>query len=454
MARISLPNNWHPRDYQKAVWEYLEGGGRRALCRWHRRSGKDDVALHWTAVSAMQRVGTYWHMLPEAAQARKAIWEAVNPHTGIRRIDEAFPRELRDATREHEMMIRFKSGSTWQVVGSDNFNSLVGSPPVGLVLSEWALAKPAAWAYLRPILAENGGWALFISTPRGRNHMQKMEVSALQSPDWFVQALPATETSVFTAAQLESERREYIAEYGEDDGDSLFRQEYLVSYDAAIVGAYYAKQIEAAEASARVCDLLVDQSMPVHAAWDLGISDSTAIWCFQVMGGEMRVVDYYEANGQPLEHYADWLDERGYSGDDWVPQDAKVRELGTGKTRVETLKALGRRPRVVPAHTLMDGINAARLTLDVAYFDRTRTAYGLEVLRNYRREWDEDNKVFKDRPKHDWASHGADAFRYLAVAWREVAPRAATKESARGAQTLNEMLEMHDRERRDTEILI
>ena len=175
--RISLPNNWQPRDYQRPAWDYLEKGGKLAYVIAHRRWGKDDIALHWTACAAFDRVGTYWHLLPQASQARKAVFEAINPHTGLRRIDEAFPRELRETTRENEMFIRFKNGSTWQVVGSDNYDSLVGSPPVGVVMSEWALAKPQAWAYLRPILKENGGWAAFITTPRGRNHCHRMFLS-------------------------------------------------------------------------------------------------------------------------------------------------------------------------------------------------------------------------------------------------------------------------------------
>jgi hypothetical protein len=168
---IRLPhNNWRPRPYQQDLWKYLEKNGKRAVAIWHRRAGKDEVCLHWSAVAAHTRVGVYWHMLPEANQARKAVWDAVNPHSGLRRINEAFPRELRESTRETDMAIRFKSGSLWQLVGSDNYNSLVGSPPVGVVFSEFALADPSAWGYLRPILAENNGWALFITTPRGRNH--------------------------------------------------------------------------------------------------------------------------------------------------------------------------------------------------------------------------------------------------------------------------------------------
>jgi phage terminase large subunit len=170
MATITLPHKWSPRPYQKRLWSYLEGGGKRAIEIAHRRWGKDDVALHWAACAAMQRPASYWHMLPNYSQARKAIWTAVNPHTGKRRIDEAFPAAIRSATLENEMFIRFKNGSTWQVIGSDNYDSLVGTPPAGIVFSEWARANPASWGYLAPILLENDGWALFITTPIGRNH--------------------------------------------------------------------------------------------------------------------------------------------------------------------------------------------------------------------------------------------------------------------------------------------
>src|SRR5215475_7704425 len=175
---------WQPRAYQRKLWDYLERGGKRAVAIWHRRAGKDEICLHWAAVAAHQRVGVYWHMLPEQAQARKAIWDAVNPWTGQRRINEAFPRELRESTRETDMAIRFRSGSLWELVGSDNYNSLVGSPPIGVVFSEYALADPSAWGYLRPILAENGGWSLFITTPRGRNHASTFYEAARADDTW------------------------------------------------------------------------------------------------------------------------------------------------------------------------------------------------------------------------------------------------------------------------------
>lgn len=233
---MRLPHNWSPRDYQLQAWHYLIGGGKHAELVWHRRSGKDELALHWAAIAAMTRPATYWHMLPEAAQARKAIWDAVNPHTGRRRIDEAFPHVIRDTTREHEMLIKFVTGATWQVIGSDNYNSLVGSPPAGVVYSEWALAKPEARAFLRPILAENGGWQLFVTTPRGPNHAKNSFESAEKDATSFAQRLPATKTSVFTAEQLDKERKAYIADHGVDVGTALFEQEYLCSFDAVLTG--------------------------------------------------------------------------------------------------------------------------------------------------------------------------------------------------------------------------
>jgi hypothetical protein len=161
--RATVPRGWAPRAYQIPLWEYLQKGGLRADVAAHRRWGKDEVAMHWAAQKMATEPGVYWHLLPEASQGRRAVWEAVNPHTGLKRIDEAFRRSLRDSTRNDEMAIEYKNGSLWRVLGSDNYDSLVGAPPRGVVFSEWALAKPEAWAYIRPILAENGGWAIFLS---------------------------------------------------------------------------------------------------------------------------------------------------------------------------------------------------------------------------------------------------------------------------------------------------
>lgn len=431
MARIRLPNSWQPRPYQLPFWRYLENGGKRAIGVWHRRAGKDDVLLNWTAIAAHQRPGTYWHMLPEASQARKAIWEAVNPHTGIRRIDQAFPKELRASTRENEMFIKFRNGSTWQVVGSDNFNSLVGSPPIGVVFSEFALANPAAWAFMRPILAENGGWAAFISTPRGRNHFAKMYEGAKTDPEWFAEQLSAFDTGAIKPEVLERELREYKRDYGADDGANLFAQEYEVSFDAAIVGAYYAKEMVQADREGRLAELPVNPDYPVHTAWDIGVSDHTVIWFFQVIAGRVHVVDYYANNGYGADHYAEVVLGKPYRrGFAYVPHDIKVKEWGSGRTRIEVLTSLGLTPRLVPDHTLNDGINAARRTMRVAVFDRSRCNDGIEALRNYRKKWDEVRRCYSDTPLHDWASHPADGWRYLSMSWQAAADEAASPQIA------------------------
>lgn len=417
---INLPNNWKPRDYQMPAWKALESGYKRALTIWHRRAGKDDMCLHWAATQVMQRVGTYWHMLPLQTQARKAIWDAINPHTGLRRIDEAFPKALRETTRENEMFIKFKNGSTWQVLGSDNYDAYVGSPPVGVVFSEWALAKPAAWSYVRPILDENDGWAFFITTPRGKNHCFDMMKMAEESDFWYVQVLPATETTVFTQETLTRTRKELRAEYGDEHGENIFRQEYLCSFEAAIYGAYYAEQVRQAYDDKRICSVPIEKVLPVHTAWDLGLSDSTSIWFYQKTGREIRVIDYYEANGHGLEHYAKVLKDKGYLyGDHWLPHDVEVRELGTGRSRLEVLRDLDIDARITPNLRIEDGINAVRKLMPRMYFDADRCGPGIEALKSYRRDWDEKRKVFSNRPMHDWSSHAADAFRYLCVSLQE-----------------------------------
>lgn len=417
MTEISLPNNWRPRNYQRGLWNYLERGGKRAVAVCHRRWGKDDLALHWTAVAAHEKIGTYWHMLPEYAQARRAIWEAVNPHTGIRRIDEAFPKEVRESTQEQQMFIRFKNGSTWQVVGSDSFNSLVGSPPVGLVFSEWALADPSAWAYLRPILLENGGWALFIYTSRGRNHGYKTWNLSQSSDEWFGIRQNALETGVFTPAQLESELSEFKLDYGDEDGEALFNQEYMCSFDAAVLGAYYGSVLSRLDQQGRITSVPHDPQYPVVTGWDLGIDDATAVWFAQVVGREIRIIDHLEARGRALTDIAREVLRKPYAyREHYLPHDVETREMTTATTRKETLESLGLAP-IRPGSRLppQDGINAARNLLAKCVFDAVKCEKGLEALRSYRVEFDSKTKTPRKTPLHDWSSHSADAFRELAV---------------------------------------
>jgi hypothetical protein len=401
----------------------------------------------------VEKPAVYWHMLPEYAQGRKAVWDAVNPHTGCRRIDEEFPKLLRKLTREDDMFIRLYNGSTWQVVGSDNYDRLVGTPPLGIVFSEWALADPAAWAYFAPILAENRGWALFLTTPRGRNHAAEMFDMAKSSPDWFAQLQTIDDTGVVSRAHIAEQRREYHAVFGEEAGDALIEQEYWCSWSAAVLGAYWARELECAENDGRIRAVDPEPRLPVHTSWDLGIGDATAIWWWQVAGREIRILDHYEAHGQGLEHYAKLVLGKPYTrGRDYVPQDARVRELGTGRTRIEIMAALGLDPRLVPAHKLMDGIHAVRGTLPRCWFDSGRCAKGLTFLRQYRADYDDKAKTFRDTPRHDFTSHSADAFRYLCMAWREEAADVPSQPRTLFDQpkfTLNDLFEEYEREERE-----
>lgn len=436
MGELVLPNNWVPRTYQMPAWKALESGKRRALLLWHRRAGKDDVCLHYAATQAMQRVGNYWHMLPEYAQARKSVWEAVNPRTGMRRIDEAFPDAICETKRSQDMFIRFKNGSTWQLVGSDRYNSLVGSPPIGVTASEWALADPSAWAYLRPILLENGGWAVFITTVRGKNHVFRMHEAHKDDPDWFVQVLSARETGAMTMEALDKERLEYQSEYGPEDGDALFAQEYLCDWNAAIVGSYYGRLMRDAESAGRIRPVPYDPMALVHTSWDLGLTDMTAIWFFQIVGHEIHVIDYLENSGQPLSWYAGELHKKPYAyGEHILPHDAEAKELQTNRSRTETLRGLNLNVRVLKANgaervLVADGINAVRTILPRCWFDAEKCAKGIDALKAYRREWDEKLKTFHDRPVHDWASHPADSFRYLALGIDAVPGASATTDGA------------------------
>ncbi len=388
------------------------------------------------SVAAFNRVGTYWHMLPEFAQARKAIWEAVNPHTGMRRIDEAFPQAIRATTRETDMFIRFKNGSTWQVIGSDNFNALVGSPPVGLTASEWALANPTAWAYLSPILAENGGWASFISTPRGNNHLKGMHDRFKNDPRWFTQVLTAKDTGAITADAIEDQRGEYESLFGKEVADLLIKQEFYCSFAGAMVGAYWGAEVAEAEVEGRIGFVPIDWSQPVHTAWDLGKAVNNPIWCFQVIKGQIRIVDFYRPESDDLADWCKWLDGKGYHGNDYVPHDAMEANWGTNRTRYDTLKEHGRKPKMVTKVSVAEGINAGRQTIKVAEFHSgsdergKRMELGIDGLKQYRREWDDDRKTFLQNPVKDWAEHIGSSFRYLGLAWKDAAPAAPPKPKA------------------------
>jgi hypothetical protein len=271
------------------------------------------------------------------------------------------------------------------------------------------------------MLVENNGWACFISTPRGHNHAKALFDHAQASPEWFSELLTARDTGALSDEQLADALKEYMALYGQDVGRAQFEQEYLCSWNAAILGAFYALEMAQVRSEERIAEIsAIDR--PVHRAWDLGVSDDTSIWWFQSVGAQLFILDHYSASGVGLEHYADVIAERerrhGWvQGDDFVPHDAKIKEWGSGRTRVETMQRMGLRPLLVPYASIADGINAVRRTLPLCVF-HPRCEDGINALEQYRREWDDQRKAFRASAVHDWTSHPSDAFRYLSLSWR------------------------------------
>jgi len=385
---------------------------------WHRRAGKDELCLAWAAVALHKRVGTYWHMLPEQTQARRAIWDAVDPHRGKRRIDLAFPQELRASTRESDMHITFKNGSTWQVVGSDNYNSLVGTPPVGLVFSEWALCNPYSWGYLRPILRENGGWALFITTTRGRNHAYKMYQHALKEDnDWHAGFYSAEDTSVFSEDDLHEELEEYISTYGETMGRALFNQEYLCSWESATPGAYWAEELNKMEREGRVTEVPHNPELPVITSMDIGMNDHNVTFFWQVFGAQLRMIDVESQQGVGLDGWIKMVDSKPYHYSQHIaPHDIKVRDWSLGgKSRKAVAADLGYHFDEAPSLSHMDGVDAFRRLLSRVWADREKCGPAIELLKDYRAKFDLKTATLARHAEHNIASNWADSCRYFAV---------------------------------------
>jgi phage terminase large subunit len=411
--KITLPHNWSPRNYQLPVWKYLEAGGKRAVSVWHRRAGKDLTAIHYCATATQKRVGLYLHVLPFYKQGRKIVWNGMD-RLGKKFLD-AFPEELIESRNEQDMMLRLKNGSIYQVIGSDNVDSLVGINPVGIILSEYSIQDPHVYDYLRPILAENGGWAWFIYTPRGRNHGYDLVVNARKTKTWFVEVLGVQDTNAIDTSVIEEDRI-----MGMDE--ATIQQEYYCSFDAPLKGAYYSQQMQDALEQGRITNIPWEPTLPVHTVWDLGFNDTNCIIFFQLVGKEVRVIDYYENSGEGMLHYFKELHKLPYVyGDHWAPHDIKVHEYSTGTSRLVTARKHGVKFREIPKTSVEDRIEAARNTLPKCYFnydpesnDNQRLKWLMESLRQYQKEFDELKKVYKERPKKDWTNHAADTFGYMA----------------------------------------
>lgn len=387
----------------------------------HRRAGKTVACINElikAALTCTKPNPRFAYIAPFYTQAKDVAWSYLKQFaTCIPGVD----------TNESELRVDFPNGGRVRLYGADNYDRMRGLYLDGVVLDEPADMDPRAWPeVIRPALSDRQGWATFIGTPKGRNAFWEVWELAGRDGNWFRAMLRASETGLVAQGELDDARTMLTPEQ--------YEQEFECSFEAAILGAYYGREIADAERAGRIKSLAPEPGIPVQTAWDLGIGDSTAIWFFQACAGELRVLDHYENHGQPLSHYVAEIRSRGHHYGAkpicWLPHDAKVRSLETGRTRVETLQSLGMDAKLVPDHTLMDGINAARVSFPRIWFDESACRFGIEALRQYRTEFDEKTKAFKDKPKHDWTSHTADAFRYMAVAWRELkaeAPKPSAK---------------------------
>ena len=408
-ANIEIPNNWAVRDYQQPAWDALTTGGKkRAVIVWPRRAGKDSLSLNYTALMSQLRVGTVWHMAPTQRQVRKIVWQGIDK-AGRRMIDQAFPPEIRKTTRDQEMTIELKNGSIWQCVGSDSYDNLVGTNVVGVVFSEYSLSDPAAWNFIRPILAENGGWAIFIYTPRGANHGKKLFDMAKDNDEWFAELLTIDDCEHISQQAIQDEKDAGMPE-------EMILQEFYCSFAGYQTGSFYASQLARAEKEGRIGEVPWQPRKPVDTYFDLGVR-GMSVWMVQQDGFKHNVIDYYESSDTSLVDTISFLkgDKPYHWRHHYYPHDINTREISSGIKRHDVVSDLGWAGYTVGKIPVMDGIEATQVAIHTCYFDKIRCERGLECLSNYRREWDEKHHTFKDTPLHDWASHGADAFRMFGV---------------------------------------
>jgi hypothetical protein len=378
----------------------------------HRRCGKTVACINELIVKALlenKKEAQYAYIAPYYAQSKSIAWQYLLK----------FSEPFRTNQNQSELWIELFNKARIRLFGADNPDALRGLYLDGVILDEYADMKPSVWgSVLRPLLSDRLGWAVFIGTPKGHNAFYDVFSNAEKQENWFVRVLRASQTKLIADAELKDA-------FGSMTSDQ-YLQEFECSFEAAIVGAYYGKEMRNLTDESRITTVEYDPLFPCHTSWDLGYSDDTAIFWFQAVHGEIRVLDYHSSNGENIDYYTNLIKskqlEYGYKyGTHWLPHDARAKTLSSGgksvieqiatKIPIETLK-------IVPNLSLQDGIQASRMALQRAWFD-TKCQEGIECLRQYQREYDEDKKVFRDKPRHDWTSHGADAWRYLSIAYRE-----------------------------------
>lgn len=367
----------------------------------HRRMGKTVSAINHLIKDAVlneKEAPRYAYIAPTYGQAKRVAWDYLCKYV----------RPLGGTANISELRVDFM-GRRIQLYGSDNPDSLRGQYFDGVILDEIGDQNPKIWTeILRPALADRMGWCLFIGTPKGQNHFKDLRDRAEDTPEWGLLEFKASETKLVPESELKAAR----AEMGEDK----YQQEFECSFHAAVEGSYYGKLMNELEEKNRLVEITRDDLCQTFTAWDLGMGDSTAIWVAQITGQEVRILDYVENHGQGLDWYVNWIRDNGWTNATHkLPHDVSVRELGTGKSRLEMLQGAGLNVDVLPRLSVDDGIQSVRRLLPKCWFNMPRVRQGVDCLRNYRREFDEKRNVFYEKPLHDWASHGSDAFRYLAI---------------------------------------
>jgi hypothetical protein len=401
--------DYAPRPQQKALHLALDTH-RFVVAVCHRRMGKTVLAINQLikkALTCPKDRPRFAYIAPTYAQGKAIAWDYIQHYSG----------PIPGVTfNQSELRADYPNGGQLRIYGADSPDSLRGLYLDGVVLDEYGLMPPKVFTeVLRPALSDRLGWAFFIGTPNGKNQFYDAVQQAKVLPEWHFAEYKASQTGILLAAELASARQDMT----QDEYD----QEYECSFEAAVKGAIYSAELLAARAAGRVCRVPSEPILPVDTDWDLGIGDATAIWFSQSLrSGEVRVIDYYEASGEGLQHYAKVLTDKGYTyGTHWAPHDIEVKEFGSGRSRLEAASSLGIRFNIVPNIAIEDGIHAARMLFPRCWFDADKCQPGLEALQHYRRDFNTRLNEFKPTPVHDWASHGADAFRYLAV--RQRTPR-------------------------------
>ncbi len=403
-------NRFKARPYQLGLCNALESGKyRRLLCIWPRRAGKDVCAFNLLLRQTLRKIGVYFYIFPEYSQARKVIWDSIT-NEGVRFLD-YIPTELIQSTNSQQMKITLTNGSLIQLVGSDNIDSLMGTNPRGIIFSEYAMQDPQAYKFLRPILLGNDGWALFISTPRGKNHLWELYQIAINNPEnWFCSKLTIEHTGHITAHQIKNEIAEGLI------SEDFAMQEFYTSFDMGVEGSYYAKYMDRLHVRRQIDSVPWESAFKVHVALDIGVRDSTCLIFFQTIGATIRIIDTYENSKVGLEHYVQVIRNKPYLYGKFIaPHDIKVQEFGSGLTRIEKARQLGINFTIAPDLSIVDGIEAVRSTLDKCWFDKELCKPLIKALENYRQEFDSKKQIYKPHPLHDKWSHFADAMRYLAI---------------------------------------